>query len=558
MKDGTDIEAELTDADPEDIVEYIDPGPVAEETTVDLAQEAPVNEVTEEMLRNDEDNPDSWLHFNKGHNQIGHSPADRMTRENVDSIEEQWVIETDSERMETTPIVVPGDPPVMYFTHTNVVVQAVNARTGEQYWRYNHGGAPSDVNRGVAVWQDKLYFATANAEIVALDRHTGERQWLTSTLMEGQEQDRIATSEAPIVYDGKVYLGQSGESGLQWANVTAVDAESGDVVWQQRTCPKDEWVGDTWEFSSGSVWVSPTIDEETDSLIACVSNPIPMYNTAVRPGPNKHTNSIMAYDAQTGDVKWSYQIMPGEAWDADASKTPMIYDVEYDGRSRRIVRHDNKLGWTYYLDAESGKLLARTPPFARQGGEMFQDRLKYPPAGEGNETLLRPHEGTEWLGAAHSPETGLDYIDANNDGNMIWMDPDWEFGPSQTNADGGDHFAIPEGHPHYGDQSTEVVAMDPISEEIAWSYQHEDVPGTWGYIRLYQGGVTSTSGNVVFSGSAAGYLVALDAETGDRLWRQKLGERIIAGPAVWDDPEEGKQYVSVAAYDRIVTLAVDA
>lgn len=557
--------------EPEDRTEELADAPIADEDRYELVQEAPGSDVSEEMLRNDVDRADSWLHYDKGYEQIGHSPADRLTPENVGNLSREHTIERfvpggghcSGSGLEMNPIVVPGDPPAMYVTEGNMTVHAMNARTGEEFWSFQHGieeATEEDMsgrNRGVAVWQDKVYFASPDSvgpplapELIALDRYTGEKQWETEIMSDAQDSRRIASTEAPLIYDGTVYIGQSLDRG-NWAEISAIDAETGEVEWRFNVAPREEWVGDSWRYASAAPWMTPSADPQTDTVFFATANPNPMFNGVVRPGPNKHSNSILAFDAQSGELKWENQLLAHELWDYDVHTTPYVFDMEVNGETRRVVGHDNKTGWTYILDAETGQILNRTEPYATQ--DHWGGFLRLPPAGEDNAKEAYPslYGATEWPPGGYSPQTGLRYIGAEDAGDLMWYDPDWAFNPEnvETLIGGGLDFMDD------AEFVAKVTAVDPASGEIAWEHELEDVNPTWTPPRLFTGGATPTAGNLVFHASSGGHIIALNAETGERLWRDDTGSRITASPVVWDDPQQGKQYVSVASGDQIITYS---
>ncbi len=527
-------------------------------------------EVTDEMLQQSESDATSWLQYNGNLAQTGYSSADRLTGDNVDSLSREYTIQTSSQGLETDPIVVPGDPPVMYFTQhsgligiparqrkSRVVVWAVNARTGETVWKFTYripdavsqNNEAIGVNRGVAPYRDKVYLATMDTKLVAIDRNSGEEVWTTDLLMDGQQQARTSFTEAPVTYDGKVFVGQAGDA-AGWSAVQAVDAETGEIAWEQPTVKRDAWVGETWRFSSAAGWMSPAVDAESNTVFWSIGNPDPMLNGLVRPGANQYSNSVMALDTETGEIKWNHQLMPHELWDYDVHTTPFVFDMEVDGEQRRVVATDWKAGWTYMIDVETGELVERSEPFARQGGETF---FEMPPAGKENAETASPTTtgATEWPPDAYSPKTGLHYLGTTNATMNVWYDPSWAWGPENYDAFGGGATPITEHN------TAEVVAMNPATGQLVWKHRLEDIYTDWPDARLFPGGTTATGGNLVFHGSSGGHLIALDAESGEKLWQDDTAGRITASPVVWDDPDDGRQFVTVASDNEIITYAAE-
>lgn len=563
---------------------YIPDGLPDEDVLIQQQDGIPENDVTDDMLTSDLENAESWLTYNKGLRSIGYSPAEMITSDNVDSLEQVYFVETESVGLESNPLVVPGDPPVLYFTEENITLHAVNARTGEEFWQFQPE-LPDDPggiihSRGAAVYGDKVYFTTPQAEIVALDRYSGELQWRESTLNEkqqsfGEQEWRLSITQAPMAYDGKILSGQSSDAG-GWTASVAHDAETGEKVWHRSNAPPEEYVGETWKFANNATWMTAAIDPETDTVYWSAGNPNPMYNGTVRPGPNKNSNSIIAIDTNTGELKWENQLIPHELWDADVCNPPMIIDADtlYDEFSEeyseeiadtnRIVSHDWKGGWNYVLDAEDGRLLQRSEPFAEPGGEAY---LKPVPAGQENEAPFFPIPAAEWGPQAYSPQTGLHYVGVADAGRYLWSDPNWQYKPDEQTFQGrgGGHRGIPpEDLEELGREGyASVVAIDPMSGRSVWETRIEEVnPENIGG-RYAPGGTTATAGGVVFNGASSGHLVAFDAESGDKLasyetQTQFRGQRIQAGPITWVDPEEDRQYVAVTGFDGLYTFATSA
>lgn len=553
--------------EPEEQGEYIDSGPYADTSKVerlDAAQEPPRQPVTDEMLHADVERADSWLHYNKGYEQTGFAPAEQITADNVGSLTRKYAVETEDGELRTNPLVVPTDPPVMYFTENNVTVHAVNARTGEEYWTYSprlpdDPGGIQGYHRGVAVWGDNVYATTPTSEIIALDRYTGGRKWQVSALTPEQQEitkpERISITQTPVVYDGMLYTGQSGDYG-GWTAIVALDAETGEIQWDYRTAPKSEWIGDSWQFASSAAWMSPALDPESETVVWSVGNPDPMLNAAVRPGPNKHSDSVMAFDAKSGDVKWSNQIMPSEVWDYDVHTTPTIFDMQVGDETRRVVSTDYKAGWVYVMDLETGQLLRRSQPFVKQEHSWSDSFLALPPKGEENASTMWPavHGATEWPPDAYSPQTGMRYIGSNFAAHDVHYDPDWQY-----NADGSIEVAIggEYGVPDETDHRVAVSAVDMQTGDVVWQSELDDVSADDPSTMIWTGGTTATAGNVVFHGSSGGHLYAFDAESGDQLWKEDLGGRITPSPVVWTDPASGTQHVTVGAGGRMVTYALE-
>lgn len=611
MSEQSDHDLRLSDQS-ELAYEGIDPEDAGKHLTLDLpdsnvrramnVEDVPELAVTDEMLRKDGDSPNSWLQYNKGLGQQGYTPAETITPENVGSLERAYTLDGLTPSIRSNPIVVPSDPPVLYFTESDLTVHALDARTGEEFWSFqpklaDSPGGLQGWNTGVAAYGDKVYLATWDPDLVALNRYTGKQQWRTHMVTEKQQEaaqsDAISCTQTPTVYDGKVFVGQSGDFGGYGA-VNAFDAETGEVAWHGKTLDREKWIGDSWHFGSNCAWRSAAIDPESETVVWAVGNSNPMMNPTPRPGPNPHSNSIMAFDLTNGDLKWANQYLPGGVWDYDAHTSPAIFEMKVDGEKRTVVSHDGKDAWTYVFDLETGQLLERTRPFARQDhsafGEANRSFLALPPAappetpddllkGDDPVTDLGPQEapagypynrkpmwpgisgGTEWPADAYSRKTGLRYVGANHMAQDVHYWPGWKYdSESIYNLIGGEWYPpeeLGDGIEHW----TSVTAVDPASGEVVWKTKLEDLPPTTPHQGGFAGGTTATGGNVVFHGSSAGYLVAFDAESGDRLWRDNVGGhvtgRVTSSPVVWEDPQDGNAYVGVTANDKLVVYSLD-
>ena len=571
--------------DPEERVDYLDTGQLAVEDEHELNQEAPGEDVTDELLTEDVERPDSWLHFNKGLEQTGYAPCEALTPENVDDLERAWEYEVDSAGMQTSTTIVPGDedtPPVMYFGEMNTHIHCVNARTGEEYWTYKvsyteeQQDGPDAISprfRGVSVYEDKVIFGTADIRMIALDRYTGEKIWETDSMVDSLADLPFTFygygfSGASVVYDGLVYCGQvCGDVSLMGHTYAmAFDVETGDLEWYTKMAPEDEWIGDTWKHANASPWMAPAIDTETDTVFWNSGNPRPMMNPLVRPGPNQMSAGIVAFDAKTGEVKWNDQQSPQDHWDYDAQYTPTVFTVEVAGEERRAVTCDMKNGWNYVYDVETGQILSRSQPFATQS----DDHHGFIGHGEENATEIWPGAAgaTNYPADGLSPKTGYRYIGSSDTGEMMWMDdfsyPEEGVGtPGMgTDGDGEDDFSgggrsLIDGLGEDFEHNAAVTAVDLQTGDIAWRTDLPDIDPTWSTFQMYPGGTTATGGNLVFSGSSGGHLYALDAEDGEILWEDDTQQRITATPVVWADPNDDGVYVAIASSDKVITYKAD-
>ncbi len=348
------------------------------------AAEPEAGNVTEARLLAADDDPDNWLSHGRTYDEQRYSPLEDINDGNVKDLSLAWAVEFDTNRgQEATPIVVDG---VMYLTTAWSKVMAVDAATGKVLWKFDPQpiGAKGAhaccdvVNRGVAVWQGKVFSGTIDGRLIALDAATGEKLWDVVTV---DQSKPYTITGAPRVVRGKVIIGNSGaELGVR-GYVSAYDAESGKLVWRFYTAPgnpadgpdgaaSDEafarfagktWNGNWWEMGGGgTVWDAIVYDPEFDQLLIGVGNGSPWNHRArsAGKGDNLFLSSILALDPDTGKYKWHYQVNPGETWDFTATQQITLADLTIDGKVRKVAMQAPKNGFFYVIDRSNGKLIS--------------------------------------------------------------------------------------------------------------------------------------------------------------------------------------------------------
>lgn len=502
-------------------------------------------DVTQEMLNEAGEDPESWLMFGKNYENHRYAPNEAITKDNVDDLTLEYEMEVGANSsMEGSPVIVPGDPPIMYQTNGPSHVKAIDAREGEILWAYTYP-APEDAvlccddnNRGVGVWKDKLYLTTLDSGLQALDRYTGEELWYEST---ADYHDGYSATWAPIIHDGVVFTGSAGgEYGVRGFHC-AFDAETGEELWRIHTNPEDEWVGDSYKISGGTNWMTPTLDAERGTLYMAIGNPSPDFNGTVRPGPNRNTCSTLAVDTETGEVEWAHQESQHDIWDYDsANQRLLIRDAEVEHRDYEgdVVYNAGKTSWGYTMDAETGELLERSEPLTQQ----MNFRHMVPHVEEERTYVMLPGllGGVDWQPPTYCPATGLAYHKAlNTPHEAAWRDE--EHNPPEKFWGGivdvePDEEDIPD---DYNGHISAICAVDPTTGEVVWRDWIDSDRYLWG-------GTMSTASGLVFAGTQNGDMIAYDGETGERLWEYDLSEKAIAGdPVSWYDPGTEKQYVAV-------------
>jgi quinohemoprotein ethanol dehydrogenase len=522
-----------------------------------------VDAVDDARLRAAKSEPESWLTYGGDYGEQRFSRLDRIDEANVGNLGLAWAFETGTKRgLEATPIVVDG---VIYTTGTWSVVYAVDARTGELLWRYDpgvdrrHGALVccDVVNRGVAVYQGRVYVGVLDGRLEALNARTGEVVWSQVTV----DQTRpYSITMAPRIVKGRVIVGNGGaELGVR-GYVTAYDAMSGEQVWRFYTVPGDpalpyehaglEEAAATWDPSGefwkvgggGTAWNSIAYDAELDLVYVGTGNGSPWSKHIRSPagGDNLYLSSILALRPDTGELVWHYQETPGDNWDYTATQDIVLADIEIDGAERQVLMHAPKNGFFYVIDRATGKPISAEPFAEVTWAERVDPETWRPVLVPGldytKETITikpSPHGAHNWHSMSFNPMTGLVYIPTQEIPYFFHVDPDYEYLPGNWNlgydSKVADEFPrdIVSGH---------LLAWDPVAQKEVWRAQYT---GPW------NGGTLTTAGNLVFQGTAHGTFVAYRASDGQRLWETPAPTGIIAAPVTYE--LDGEQYVAVMA-----------
>ncbi len=490
--------------------------------------------------------PQNWLTYYGTYDGQRYSELDQITKETVKRLSPAWVFQAGSVGMqsgsstysnEASPIVVEG---VMYVSGPDGKCWALDAKTGEELWRYKHA-SPYDVslccgnvNRGVAVGHGKVYMATLNAHVVALDATTGERVWDT---IAGDVRAGESRTAAPVLAKDMVIVGSSGGEFGTRGCLDAFDAHTGERRWRRYMIPKpgepgsETWPadGEAWQRGGGNCWVTPTYDPELELLYPGTGNPAPDFDGAVRPGDNLYTDSVVAVDVNTGEIRWHYQFTPHDLWDYDSTMENLLFEGPDE---RKLLAHADKNGYFFVLDRTNGELV-RVFPFVDRitWGEITPDgkvTAKVYPDEEGVPVHFWPGPagGKEWTHMSYSRQTGLIYV------------PVQEVGATATRR----RREFKESIPYWGagvavdieDFYGYVAAIDPNTGEEKWRWRNE-------YPMCAS--TLTTAGGLVFQGTPTGQFVALDAETGEKLWESQCGSGHHSSPSTYS--VDGRQYVAV-------------
>jgi quinohemoprotein ethanol dehydrogenase len=534
--------------------------------------------VVDDAALADETQGENWLAFGRTSSERRFSPLTQIHESNVGGLRVDWYLDLPGDRgLGSTPLVVDG---VMYFIGSMNIVRAVDATSGELIWLYDPRvreyaerlRAGWDLSRGIAYWNDKIYVATWDGRLNAVDAATGSELWSVQTV---DPELALYITGAPKVFKGKVLVGNGGtENGPSRGYVTAYDAETGEQAWRFWIVPgnpadgfendamrmaAETWTGAWWVHGGGgNAWHGFTYDAELDQLYIGTGNGSP-WNRKIRSpdgGDNLFLCSIVALDPDTGEYLWHYQTVPGETWDYNANMDIILADLEIEGRERKVLMQAPKNGFFYVIDRTDGELISAEPFVETTWAthiDMETDRPVEVDGARYEERLatVTPTElgGHNWHAMSFNPETGLAYYPAMHRARTYsdagidletYRVTNWLVGVGVGGGDVGS--THPDGH------VSTLQAWDPVRQELAWEVP---LPG------LYSPGTMTTAGNLVFQGRLDGAFVAYRADTGEELWSEDLGLGVLAPPITY--AVDGRQYVALlVGYGSLTARGAEA
>ncbi len=530
---------------------------------------AVTNSIDDPALVNSEKDSKNWLSYGLNYSEDRFSQLEEISEGNVDKLGLLWSYDLNSIRgVEATPVVVDG---IMYVTAPWSIVHAIDTRTGKQLWTYDPK-VPREtgikaccdvVNRGVALYKGKVFFASLDGRLISLDAATGTKVWEQVTL---DTTKNYTITGAPRVFKGKVIIGNGGaEYGVR-GYITAYDAESGAQAWRWYSVPGNpdeayeqpelEMAAETWDPSGrywelgggGTMWDAMAYDPELNLMYVGVGNGSPWNRRLRSPGggDNLFLSSIVALNPDDGSYIWHYQGTPGDHWDYTATQSLILADLEIEGSKRKVIMQAPKNGFFFVIDRTDGEFISAqnfvdvnwATGYDDNGRPIELAAAEYKSGAY--EAIPGPHGAHNWHPMSYNPNTGLVYIPAQGIPLVFEDDPNWV---ANSTASGGfmsgtgwNLGALMSAVPAKSAVFGHLLAWDPVKQKAAWKVEH---------IAPWNGGTLSTAGNLVFQGSADGRFVAYNAINGNKLWEVPVGTGVVAAPVTYE--VDGRQYVSIAA-----------
>jgi alcohol dehydrogenase (cytochrome c) len=520
-------------------------------------REAPAPNLSFDRIRLAGKEPQNWLTYSGSLSSQRHSLLTQIQPGNARDLELKWVFQSRSlDRHQVTPLVVDG---TMYTIQSPNDVVALNAATGKQIWVYSHAPDPAARNccgrfsRGVAIAGDTVFLASFDARIIAIDARTGKELWKTPPA--GDPKQGYAFTHAPLIVKDKVIAGTAGgEFGVR-GFIAAWDVKTGNEVWRFNTVPapgepgNETWSGDSWRHGGAPVWVTGSYDPDTNLTYWGTGNPGPDWDGAGRVGDNLYSCSVIALDPDTGALRWHYQFSPHNEFDWDSAQIPVLADLDWQGKPRKVMLWANRNGIFYVLDRTNGEFLKGQPFVKVNWVDGFDPKgrpIPVPgmaPTKEG--TLIYPGNqgGTNWYSPSYSPRTGLFYVPTWENTSTTYIKADT---PPEFSEGRGFTGLFPRPGSTTDDVHSTIQALDPKTGQKRWTHRLS-APST-------ETGVLTTASDVLFSGGRDGSFFALDARSGRLLWQTNLGPSVAAGPISY--AVNGKQYVSIMAGSSLFTFGL--
>ncbi|MBT7952140.1 MAG: PQQ-dependent dehydrogenase, methanol/ethanol family [Gammaproteobacteria bacterium] len=492
---------------------------------------------------------DNWMLNGRTYGDKRFSPLTQINDSNVEQLGLIWSADIASvDGLSATPLVIDG---VIYMSAPFALVYALDAKTGETIWQYNPNvklglsfanGWTSRINRGAAVWEGKVYVATGDCRLIALNATTGSEIW-TAQACNAENEDGM--DGAPRVVNGKVYIGSGVSDFGSRGNLAAFDANTGKELWRFWTVPGDpkkgfetkamQMASKTWseggaKNGGASVWGTIVYDPEFNSLIFGTDSAAPLNAHDRDPlgGDNLFTNSIVALDADTGEYKWHYQPVPHDAWDYNTNMPMILAELKIDGKIRKVLMQAPKSGFFYVIDRTNGEFIS-AENFVPTSWASHYDKATGRPVelpgaryyrNKNGRAIVYPGiwGGHNWQPMSFNPDTGLVYFSAWNIPALYETKKDAMLGGLLV-----DSYVLGTDKETLSGRGS-LIAWDPVLQTARWKVP-QALP--------MNGGTLTTAGNLVFHGTATGEVKAYSADAGQLLWSAKTGSSIQAGPITY-------------------------
>ncbi len=492
---------------------------------------------------------DNVLTYGMGYHQQRYSPLKQVSKSTVKRLVPVWSASLANEFGEQgQPLVYNG---VLYTANVKRVV-AIDVATGRQLWTTALEWDPAVArvvccglsNRGVALYDGKVFVGSVDAHLRALDANTGKEVWKVKI---AEWKEGYSITSAPTVANGVLMTGMTGgEYGVR-GFVDGYDPDTGKHLWRRHTTAgpgekgSETWpAGDAYLRGGGSTWITGSYDPELDLVYWGTSNGGP-WTAAARPGDNLWIASVIAFRPKTGEMVWHYQWTPAETYDFDGNNENVLADIMVGGVKRKVLMHADRNGFLYTLDRTNGKLIAANAYVTVNWAERIDlttarpvetDVAKRLRAGEKVEVRPRWTGGKNWMPMAFNPNTGRLYFAMLEETSIYQLNKELPVYKAGERYMGVENTTAPRkpGEPwgYFG-------ALDPLTAKPKWKLPLTDLP-SWS-------GMLATAGGLVFSGRPTGEFVAIDEDTGKIVWQFKTGSGINAQPITYT--HNGRQYVTV-------------
>jgi PQQ-dependent dehydrogenase (methanol/ethanol family) len=517
--------------------------------------------VTFDRLVKSDAEPHNWLTYWGNFQGTHYSALKQIDATNVRQLQATWAFPMPGEAiLEATPLAVDG---VMYTTQPGAVF-ALDARNGRQIWKFTreqkvrHPYAINPFNRGAAILDHRLFVGTLDAALVAIDARTGQSLWETQV---ADPMVGYSLTSAPLVVKDKVLVGITGGEFGARGFLDAYDAATGRRLWRWYAVPgpgefgHDTWLGDSWQRGGSPMWLTGSYDPELNLVYWTVGNPGPQIDRSARGDlDNLFSDSVVAINPDTGQRVWHYQFTPNDGHDWDSCQDLVLVDRLWHGERRKLLMHADRNGLFYVIDRTNGTLLSGTPfvyvnwfdrfdgsgkPMAKPGSNSSPEGsfVVYPTLGG----------GTNFQAPSYSPLTGWLYVQyAENGQRYVSAPATFESGREYIGRAASGANAPPRGREGEPPASAGIKAIDPETGKQVWDF------------KIFQGsltnGVLATAGGVVFGAIRDGNIVALDAKSGQPLWRFQTNGTNAASPISY--AIDGRQYVAIAAGNTVYAFTL--